>query len=264
MDLPCPAPAIRTKADVVLYEQHDAVTSQFLRSLFVHFDSDDYVWIGVNAERRKQDLTIQDLVKGLRQMPDDKAFPELPPNITPAPAVDLGKCFIKRPQVYHLLDKDVAPLVPQILLDEAKTLEILKENPHPDIVPYFGCSVKRGRITGIVLRRYHSVLDRRFLSDASEFDVEVFKEALNAALQHIHGLGLAHNDINPSNIALDANDRPVIIDWGSCKHFGAELLSAGTPGWIEDDFDISKQDHDVTAVEKVLQWVRQEKERWSK
>lgn len=32
---------------------------------------------------------------------------------------------IKRPQVHHLLDQDTAALVPQMLLDEAETLEIL-------------------------------------------------------------------------------------------------------------------------------------------
>lgn len=46
---------------------------------------------------------------------------------------------IKRPQVQHLLDRDTAALVPQMLLDEAETLEILRKSSHPDIVPYHGC-----------------------------------------------------------------------------------------------------------------------------
>lgn len=252
-------PAIKTKADVVLYEQHEIGTSRFLRSLFTYFDSDDYAWVGENTERGKRDLSVQDLITGLRKCPDEEAFPALPPDITLAPDVDPGTAFIKRPQLHHLLDKDVAPLVPRMLVDEANILEILKKNPHPNIVPYYGCVAKRGRITGIVLQRYYSILDHRFLRDASAFDVEAFEQGLKAALQHIHSLGLAHNDINPSNIALDNNDHPVVIDWGSCKAFGAELLSAGTPGWIDEDFDISKQDHDISAAEKVVRWVRQEK-----
>lgn len=46
---------------------------------------------------------------------------------------------IKRPQVHHLLDQDTAVLVPQMLLDEGETLEILRKSPHPDIVPYYEC-----------------------------------------------------------------------------------------------------------------------------
>lgn len=123
--------------------------------------------------------------------------------------------------------------------------------------------VKRGYITGIALTRYQKILNHRFHDDASDLDLDRFERQYRDAIDHIHSLGLAHNNLNPSNIALDRHDNPVIIDWGSCKEFGRLLLSAGTPGWIEDEFDVSKE-HDLFAVDKIMAWMRVEKARCSK
>lgn len=131
-------------------------------------------------------------------------------------------------------------------------------------VSYHGCVVSRGHITGIALDRLPKILDHRFLDDAFDFDEQGFENKLRSAIEHIHGLGLAHNDLNPTNIALDERDHPIVIDWGSCKKFGEGLLSAGTPGWIEDDFDISKKEHDLLAIDKIMKWVKTRKEEQAK
>lgn len=55
-------------------------------------------------------------------------------------------------------------------------------------------------------------------------------------VSHLHSLGVAHNDLNPRNILLDENDRPVIFDLGSCKAFGEKLTEGGIPKW-NDGFD---------------------------
>ncbi|KAK0262699.1 hypothetical protein LTR35_017695 [Friedmanniomyces endolithicus] len=68
-------------------------------------------------------------------------------------------------------------------------------------------------------------------------------------------LGLAHNDLNPMNIALDKYDRPVILDYGSCRPFGKFLLSGGTPGWIDEDYDTSAPHHDEIALQKIKSWL---------
>lgn len=138
-------------------------------------------------------------------------------------------------------------------------LEFLAQHPHPNIVRYHGCVVKRGYITGIALTRYHKILEHRFHDNASDLDLDRFECQCRDAIDHIHSLGVAHNDLNPSNIALDGIDDPVIIDWGSCKEFGGLLLSAGTPGWIEDEFDVSRKEHDLYALDKIMAWMRMEK-----
>lgn len=202
---------------------------------------------------------MSDLVSGLHKVEDQIAFPAAPHDITLAKKDDLMKRFVKRPQAHCLLNEFEAPLVPQMLLDEVYILQQLMENPHPNIVRYHGCIVNRGHITGIALERLPTTLDHRFLNDASGFDEQEFEIELRSAIDHIHLLGLAHNDLNPTNIALNEHDRPIIIDWGSCKKFGEGLLSAGTPGWIEDDFDVSKKEHDLLAMEKIIEWVKKQK-----
>lgn len=176
-----------------------------------------------------------------------------------ATSSDVTESYITRPQAHCLLNEYEAPLVPQILLDEVRILEQLAKHPHPNMVQYHGCVVDRGHITGITLDRLPKTLDHRFFlhdDDTSSFEVQKFESELRSAISHIHGLGLAHNDLNPSNIGLDEQDRAIFIDWGSCKAFGEGLLSAGTPGWIEDDYDVSKQEHDLLAVEKLVEWVK--------
>jgi len=53
------------------------------------------------------------------------------------------------------------------------------------------------------------------------------------------------------NVALDKNDQPVILDFGSCRKFGDTLLSGGTPGWIDEDYSISSPLHDEVALGKI-------------
>lgn len=259
-------PDIKHKNNVTLFEAYDIETGAFRRSMFTYFDSTNHAWIGENRQTRKRDLTINDLVSGLRKVADDVAFPKASHDITLATSSDETKSYIKRRQAHCLLNEYETPLVPQTLLDEVHILEQLAKHPHPNIVQYHGCVVDRGHITGTTLDRFPRTLDQRFSlhdDDASSFDDQKFERELRSAISHIHGLGLAHNDLNPSNIGLDEQDRAIVIDWGSCKAFGEGLLSAGTPGWIEDDYDVSKQEHDLLAVEKLVEWVQVQKEEWA-
>lgn len=105
-------PAIKSKSEVTLYEQHDVQTHKFLRSLFTLFDQDDHAWIGENAALGKKDLSVQDLKAGLRLVADHEAFPEAPPDVTLAPCSRLDNLFVKRPRVHLLFDRYTAALVP--------------------------------------------------------------------------------------------------------------------------------------------------------
>ena len=76
---------------------------------------------------------------------------------------------------------------------------------------------------------------------------------LQAGLTHHHSLGSAHNDINPKNLALDKNDKPVPPDLGSCRRFGEQLVSAFTPGWIAEDEEntTSTKRYDEVGLKKM-------------
>jgi hypothetical protein len=57
------------------------------------------------------------------------------------------------------------------------------------------------------------------------------------------------------NIMVDECDNPVVIDYGSCQLFGTKLITAGTPGWIDEDFTTSAQKHDIIALDKIRRWI---------
>lgn len=78
-------------------------------------------------------------------------------------------------------------------------MEQLSRTPHPNIVKYHGCHIARGRITAIVLERLDQTLAQYVsTADFQQLDKARFIAALVSALDHLHSLGLAHNDINPT------------------------------------------------------------------
>lgn len=252
-----------TKHDVSLFEVFAAENGAFRRTLFTYVDGGERAWAGEVHNIRKYDLTAQDVRANLRMIPDHDVFPKMTQEFTLLPQhSNVTELFLKRPQIHCLLEEFGGSIVPQMLLEEVQVMELLARHPHPNIVPYHGCVVKRGYITGIAITRYEKILDHRFHNNASHLDLDRFERQCRDGIDHIHSLGLAHNDLNPSNIALDSHDNPVIIDWGSCKEFGELLLSAGTPGWIEDEFDVSRKEHDLFALDKIMAWMRVEKDKF--
>src|SRR3954463_3214979 len=115
-------------------------------------------------------------------------------------------------------------------------MELLLRNPHPNITRYHGCLVKRDRIVGIVLERYPMTLKHRLENGIGHFNVESCISKITSAVGHLHSLRLAHNDLTPMNVIVDEPDMPVFIHFGSCQPFGCKLITAGTLGWIDEDF----------------------------
>jgi hypothetical protein len=57
------------------------------------------------------------------------------------------------------------------------------------------------------------------------------------------------------NIMIDENGTPFLIDFGSCLPVGGKLMTAGTPGWVEDDFETSQISHDEFSLGKLKSWL---------
>lgn len=251
-------PDVRSKRDLtVLSEIDDAETGAFLRSTYGYIDQSDCAWFGRMPGVRKYDLTVQDLKRTLKRIPDDQIYPEATASITPVRDYKEAKncLYIKRPQLAAFDDPEVAALLPRLLIEEAMLLEHLQNHPHPNIVRYHGCTLKDGRITGIALEKHDVLLLYRYEDRPLPFDVEACMDGIRAGVRHLHSLGFAHNDLNPMNILLNNEDHPIIIDFGSCKSFGEQLVSAGTPGWIDQEYLVSAQENDESALRKIHSWL---------
>ncbi|KAE8165197.1 hypothetical protein BDV40DRAFT_297788 [Aspergillus tamarii] len=209
----------------------------------------------------------------LKPIPDSKIFPELPlsgaKQFTQAPMELLanGEVFIKRPNIsqYDIYKRrNVVHLLAKSLLEEARTMEFLSAHPRSCFIQYHGCRIRRGYLTGIVLSRHSHDLKNYLSQGVGSIDKKAFMNALESAISHLHSLGWAHNDLNPTNVLVDdsaaSGGMPVLIDFGSAGKIGSVLgTSRGTSGWFEgriEDYTTSKKEHDIFAREKMRLWLK--------
>jgi serine/threonine protein kinase len=221
----CIGPIIRTKRDLTnLCEVEDYETGAFKRTTFTYVDDNDVAWFGQTPDIRKYDLTVEDLNRLLQRIPDEKIYPRRTSSISTISDTDRQNYFIKRPKLLCLDNDEETKLLPQILL-EAEVLEFLKPHHHPNLIRFHGCTVNRGRFTGIALDKHKVILQNHYKKVICDLDIVACMDGIRAGVRHLHSLGLAHNDLNPMNIALDGDDQPIILDFGSCKRFGEQLIS---------------------------------------
>jgi serine/threonine protein kinase len=226
----------------------------FLYSSFGYISDEHVAYFG-QSNLRKCELDQKIIRESLQRLQDEDVYPKAPLNITVVSTPIDETLFFKRPKLH--LDFLGTGLLPKLMLHEAETMELLLRNPHPHIVRYHGCLIKRGRIVSLVLDRLPITLQHRLEKNARCFNVENCMRKITSAVSHLHSLGRAHNDLTPMNIMVDKCDDPVIIDYGSCQPFGTTLITAGTPGWIDEDFTISAQEHDRIALDKIRVWIEQ-------
>ncbi|KAJ5246656.1 hypothetical protein N7468_001639 [Penicillium chermesinum] len=249
-------------------EEFDSETHEFQYTMFAVIDSDDVIYYG-ELPIRKAEISFQQVMATLKAIPDSEIFPALSSakQLTQAPPeLDNAQVFIKRPNIsqYDVYKRyNVVHLLAQSFLEEACTMEFLSTHPHPHFVQYHGCCFRRGYLTGIVLSRHPCDLKNYLNRGVGIIDKKVFMNALESAVYHLHSLGWAHNDLNPTNLLVDDSKAncgmPVLIDFGSARKMGSLLgTSRGTSGWIEgriEDYTTSKKEHDIFALEKIRLWL---------
>ncbi|OIW34253.1 hypothetical protein CONLIGDRAFT_567185 [Coniochaeta ligniaria NRRL 30616] len=248
-------------------ESFDPATKDFLYTTFAVIEGDDAVYFG-QLPKPKRQITFEDYTSALMRLPDAEIYPRLPTGgeLTVAPDnLDLStKFYLKRPRLFQYDEykaQDCLDIIPALLLEEAYTLEKLSRHPHPGIVQYHGCRVRRGFVTGLVLDRHIDDLKNYVRKQKGPLDKGPFMEALESAVGHLHSLGLAHNDVNPSNILVNAAGLPVLADFDSCHGVGTKLTyTRGTPGWVDesDSYDTSEISHDRYAIQRIRTWLAEQ------
>ncbi|KAK8147437.1 hypothetical protein G3M48_001602 [Beauveria asiatica] len=251
-------PSLKSIDDLIIIKYVDPITNTN-RTHFLFVTEQDEVFFG-RASKDTKEMTLDEYANALRHVPDAALFPEVPEDRPLSIAVDdKSSYFCKRAGLLQY-EPELNTGTPKQVLDETLIMELLSKHPHPNIIHYHGCRVRRGRITAILLEKHAKTLVQ-FVSHPSfeSLDQDAFLTALESAVDHLHSLGLAHNDINPYNIMINKNNMPVLIDFGSCQPFGKYLQTFGSPGWVEEDFRTSEKKHDIFALGKLRQWLHKAK-----
>ncbi len=262
---------------VDVLENHEAFEEvdgrfQFTGTLVVYRANNDiYHAVSKARYRSSSEIRAGHLTKVLL-IPVSAYRPSFPSNFTRVPDPLLPSCHIKKPPLfdYDRIRQGPHPnRIMESILREVGVCEILKRHPHPNIATYLGCQVSDSRITGICFAKYHSTLMQtvnpgnhmkrklraaRLLHQQRE-DYSRVLEGVERGIQHLHSLGLVHNDINPSNIMLH-NDTAIIIDFGSCRGEGESVEGVGrTYEWYDEAVHESVPENDFHALEEIRIWL---------
>ncbi|CAM1509511.1 Fc.00g032500.m01.CDS01 [Cosmosporella sp. VM-42] len=211
------------------------------------------------STKNKRELSLEEFSAALEYVKDEEIYPEVPKDValTIAPDnLDDASAFVKRPGLNCYETMKGSDFIPKELLQETLVMEQISKMHHPNVLQYYGCHVRRGRITSIVLERLDQTLTQ--YASTPEFghlDKAKFADALESAVGYLHSLGLAHNDINPDNIMVK-DEMPVLIDFGCCQPVGKRLQSLGTPGWYEEIFYTSEKKRDTYSLAKLREWLQ--------
>lgn len=232
---------------------------------FVKIDQHGHIaWIG-SVDLPKKQISLQQALSSLRRVPDSEIYPPVPPDIQAVDSsiyISSKHTWLKRPNIsiYPIVETELAGTtrVADDFLEEIRVYQLIQKSPHPNLVEFQGCLQKENRIVGALLKRYSLTLHSRVLGYRfrdSPVNTTSYLKAIQDGLEHLHGLGLAHNDINPYNIMLDEGDRLVIIDMGAAKPFGEPMAQMGTPGWNDGFEEISSKGNDDIGLQKIREWL---------
>ncbi|KAI1175754.1 kinase-like domain-containing protein [Nemania sp. FL0916] len=233
----------------------------------VVFSQDNKMFSGHSQNKNVGSEIHMDELEDIQHISEDIYAPLMPVGSTIAPSLPADRCYIKRPDVFRIVAKpgEFSPV-----LQELEVCELIRRHPHPNIATYYGCQSANGRVTGLSFERYLFTLLDKLNPDAlnkSEFmsssDRNVTREfadrylpGIEAGLRHLHALGLVHNDLNPNNIMIAEDDRPVIIDFDSCRAIGADVRTVRrTFQWFDPDVHVAAETNDLDALEEIRIWL---------
>jgi hypothetical protein len=184
------------------------------------------------------------------QIPSDRIWPLANATFTQAPEPLPSDCYLKRPSLLYYDDTSDSHDCCDQILNKVKACEMLRLYPHPNIAQYLGIVVKDSRVRGICFAKYSRTLSQ-MLKEGTPFQRDVVLGGIKAGIQHMHGLGLVHNNLHLSNIIMDG-ETPIIIDFDSCKQEGDKMGSkAGNFGRAVDGKDFARRENDLYSLSKI-------------
>ncbi len=129
------------------------------------------------------------------------------------------------------LDRVVAlKTLPRLSAGEATQLRrearAMASVEHPHLAHIYGAESWRGAPV-LVLEHLPggTLADRVAAGNIPIAHVVIAGRAIAQALRHLHGLGMLHRDVKPSNIGYAAGDVPKLMDFGLAKLTAAQMVS---------------------------------------
>ncbi len=129
------------------------------------------------------------------------------------------------------LDRVVAlKTLPRLSAGEATQLRrearAMASVEHPHLASIYGAETWRGAPV-LVLEHLPggTLADRVAAGSIPIAHVVTAGRAIAQALRHLHGLGMLHRDVKPSNIGYAAGDVPKLMDFGLAKLTAAQMIS---------------------------------------
>lgn len=220
---------------VELGSTEDGVSA--FQSMKYVFTDQKYMYIGTSSTRVSLDDPVDfDSLKTVRIAPE-AIFPVFDPQIHSTASIEqMQRGYLKRPGLLmedenlFAEGEESSEAVRDLILREVAFYEVLKENPHPNLVKYYGCRVADSRITALCLENHPQSLRDRLLQNEMPFDKERYLTGIRNGVEHMHKLGFCHNDLNPGNIMITADEQAVIIDFDSTVRVHEKLtLKSGGP-----------------------------------
>lgn len=256
-----PVPQILEKAEAFIDSSSGDLEFHHTAVVFRDPNGRNIFWIHVPDRifRNDQIFPFENLenLEGALLISPERVFPLFDPSagFTICPNPNSSDVFVKRPSLLDYNSESDA--IRETFLQEAQVCEtLLKKVPHVNIARYLGCAVEDSRITGLCFTRYQTTLSekvkQKMIHNSTDWDYRSCIEGVRNGIEHLHKHGYCHNDINPSNIMLDANDLPIIIDFDSCRPEGDNLgLKGGTLGWNENMSEQSQRWNDLHGLSQI-------------
>lgn len=194
----------------------------FIHTNVIFQDGDNYFWSQLPKREHLLDDPASIDRSLLQQIPAEHIWPLFDEDqLTICQNPDIPGVYIKQPR---LTGYRGSASLSEYLLQEAHICQFLMKHPHENVARYLGCVVKAGRITGLCFEKYEETLADR-LEAGHLVDNESCLQQVKAGIDHLHKLGLVHNDIHSDNIMFAGrhSNTPVIIDFDSCAFKGDPL-----------------------------------------
>ncbi|KAI0559195.1 Protein kinase [Gracilaria domingensis] len=240
-------------------DEVDPTNYKFIRANVTYRDSCNRFFIGKTSAVRSGKINAENVSSMIVDpvlIPDEHIFPLYENGITIVSESDTEGRWLKIPNLVYYDPNGKTDKIPVTFLQEVKNLEEISKSPHPNIMKYYGCVVKDNRIVGICLEKCAETLYNRTWMRRQAVDKEAVMGSIRSAVQHLHSLGLCHNDVSLSNIMFREDDTVALIDFDSCRRNGEKMgHKRGAWDCCDVNATVSSFENDFYSMRKVNRYL---------